>query len=105
MLGKLEIHDSDGVVSEMRSQLDRDTLATIMASPLWVVINRVAVNSDLLDESITLLEAIKLKSLGKLFKILIFPSFNTTSINNVGNLVGVHFRKLFLALFIKDLKG
>ena len=95
MLSQFEIEKSHFVVSEVGGQLDVDLLSAVQTSPLGVVVLGLAEFSHLLNECLSLLEAIKFKSLSERIEVTrVGPTLNTSSINNVSDSSLIHFLKL-----------
>ena len=69
VFSKLKIKESHLVIGKMRGKFHMDTLTSVQASPLWVMLLSLAEFSDVLDEGLTLLEAIKFKGLSERIKV------------------------------------
>ena len=82
-----------------------DLLATVEASPLWVVILGLAELANFLDEGLPLLEGVEFEGLGEGIEVTsVGPSLDTAAVNDVCDSCLIHFFKLINASLVELFK-
>jgi len=104
MFSELEIVKSDSV-GKVRSKSYFNVLSSIRGRPFWMMIVLLSEFAYRLNESLTLFEWTKLKSLGDGIIAWVIPSRNTSGIDNVLNSSLVHFFEFIYTLFIESFES
>ena len=104
MFSELEIIKGDSV-GKVRCKSNFNILSSIWGRPFWMMIMLLSEFAYRLNESLTLFEWIKLKSLGDGIITWVIPSRNTSGIDNVLNSSLVHFLEFINTFFIESFES